>query len=774
MAILKLLLFIMALTIVHSSPFNLKRFESRLPALLERELHSPKLTPAMCDQHSTGRRLLGLLASSEAAPSHLRGVALTDSVVDSAKSDIVAAFGKTPLCFLVWKTSTLQSGGRSSKYYVYETLSNRFVGYVIHSMNGVLTDKNKVEAENLEEVISRLGLQVSYDPRKIPEWTAQLPSKTASTALKTSISQTGLPYTRGLLVFYSTLTSDTGLRQSCVVFRYAGKYHLLMLEDMGDQKYAVKKNVENGASLVDMVLAEGVTLPAEFVESTESSKDTMDMISYNRTIAQWSISIRNVLLKTKYQPRGLMVYRESIIHGSGWEKHNFIYRMYACDALPESLQYEYFYINLVNGAVVDNKTISAISSSAIDFGKENNIQIYEGYVEPPKDGSTDIVWKSMSVSDGLDPNVSPFNSRGLQRFLPGNHIVFSSRGDPVKQCQLSIYQNDDVFYAYLSEYSHITRKTRLVTWKSANSLIELKTIGRMRTDGFDRSYYNNANNVQAWVNVDYNKGVHSKGPYNTHERVVLDSLFMNLQNSNFNYNNKELKVIEHISVDYKDKRIIAVKLAVTNFYKNFDVIKNYYIIYFLAYPLSKKTSTELLTYGDISLFSSIFVNEYNPITNTNEFPNVLALEPQLLDFTSKLTFRPEDLTPTVPLGCSYFIPSLNIFNNLFISDFYNLKDYFDSMVSLIVCSQGITDDFGNRKLLSENKVVVYRQANIYYCHRKFRDYKDAGMYGGGEVTSFQGENADFEKCLLSVEFKTTTSYLALMKEYPNGIPLIKF
>jgi len=186
----------------------------------------------------------------------------------------VSAFGKKPICFLIWSKSVTDST-TEIKYYVYETPDSKFTAYIIKSTLATASTpskviyKNSYDVNTLEQAIATLGHNVIYKPRVDPVWTLQSTSLETSSDLKTKMSQS-IPITRprGVLVYFSTLTQEEGDRESVVVFKYNNLYNVYKLSDKSDGKYKQTTYLTGFSTLAAAVVKVGLVYDPAYREPT--------------------------------------------------------------------------------------------------------------------------------------------------------------------------------------------------------------------------------------------------------------------------------------------------------------------------------------------------------------------------------------------------------------------------------------------------------------------------------------------------------------------------
>lgn len=247
--------------------FELKSFIERSGEFLSKQIReAPDST--ICDKAlPSGRRLL------EENFSHLAGVSITGSLIASAQSEIVAAFGKKPICYLVWSKSVKDST-TESKYYIYETPGFKFTSYVIKSSLATSTSpskivsKNSMDVNNIEEAISALGLAVVFVPKLKPVWTLQDVSLANCNNLKGNLTKApaGISTINGILIYYSTLTEEEGSRETVVVFRYKELYTSYRLKDNSNGVYTLIGTFPDSASLAAAVTKAGIEYDPSYLE----------------------------------------------------------------------------------------------------------------------------------------------------------------------------------------------------------------------------------------------------------------------------------------------------------------------------------------------------------------------------------------------------------------------------------------------------------------------------------------------------------------------------
>ena len=95
------LLFLLCVT--YASCFDLPRFKMRAAEMLINRIHQAK-EQSHCDRATeSGRRLL------QASFGHLARTPISSTIISQAESQIVGAFGKKPICFLIWSKSVTDS-----------------------------------------------------------------------------------------------------------------------------------------------------------------------------------------------------------------------------------------------------------------------------------------------------------------------------------------------------------------------------------------------------------------------------------------------------------------------------------------------------------------------------------------------------------------------------------------------------------------------------------------------------------------------------------------
>jgi len=197
-----------------ASCFELPSFKMRAAEMLSKRIAEVE-EKSLCDRGTgSGRRLL------QANFGHLAGTPISSTIISQAESQIVSAFGKKPICFLIWSKSVTDSSSET-KYYIYETPGNKFTSYAIKSTLTTSSTpskviyKNSYDVNTLEQAVTALGHNVIYKPRVDPVWTLQSTSLETSSDLKTKMTL-NIPITRprGVLVYFSTLTQEEGDRES--------------------------------------------------------------------------------------------------------------------------------------------------------------------------------------------------------------------------------------------------------------------------------------------------------------------------------------------------------------------------------------------------------------------------------------------------------------------------------------------------------------------------------------------------------------------------------
>jgi len=154
-------LLILILCAAYASCFELSSFKMRAAEMLAKRIDEVK-EKSLCDRAiQSGRRLL------QASFGHLAGTPISAITIAQAESQIVGAFGKKPICFLIWSKSVTDSSSET-KYYIYETPGDKFTSYIIKSTLATASTpskviyKNSYDVNTLEEAVAALGHSVIY------------------------------------------------------------------------------------------------------------------------------------------------------------------------------------------------------------------------------------------------------------------------------------------------------------------------------------------------------------------------------------------------------------------------------------------------------------------------------------------------------------------------------------------------------------------------------------------------------------------------------------